>query len=38
MENDKNIELLIDAKEERTSECCDAQVIDGRCYDCKENV
>lgn len=35
--NNKDIELLIDAKEEDTSPCCDAKSYNGRCDDCGES-
>ncbi|MEK6882542.1 MAG: hypothetical protein AABY22_23175 [Nanoarchaeota archaeon] len=36
MEQDKQIELLIDGKTSDNSECCDAQILDTRCGNCKE--
>ena len=35
---DKNIEFLVDALEDKSSECCDWWVSLGRCGKCGENV
>lgn len=37
MYQDKTIELLTDATDIETSECCDAKVLSGFCADCKEH-
>lgn len=36
--NEELEELLIESKQEETSECCDALVVMGFCNNCKEHV
>ena len=38
MNEDKQIELIMDSQTGEKSECCDAPIGAGRCWNCKEVI